>query len=168
MATELFIPIPGQQIPHYTGGLEQISPYFWKKDRFIRICDTTTNSEDKVFSITIKGTEITEQDLEVLDILKRQLKVTNWTQFITPMRVELDLTFTTDMTEDELTSTLIEIYKGYSLLGRQFLQNDLKNMHHSMQNYLISSKSFEPNLFQSRSCNSSKDFINAPDVYVIP
>lgn len=174
MATELFIPMPGQQIPHYTGGIEQMSPYFWKKDRFIRVCDTTTDKDDpgiKIFSITIKGSEITEQDLEVLDIFKRQLRLLSWKQYVTPTRVELYINFKIDhfnITEDELISALLEVYKGYNLLGKQFTQSDLTNMHYIMQNYLMSSQHFEPNSFQFWSRNSNKEFINAPDVYVIP
>ena len=177
MATELFIPIPGQQIPHYSGGIEQMSPYFWKKDRFFKVCNTTTNEDDdpatKIFSITIKGLEITEQDLEVLDIFKRQLRIVNWKQYVTPTRVELDISFVADqfnITEDQLTDTLLEIYKGYNLLGKQFTQNDLRNMHHIMKSYYMTSEQFEtvPQSFQFRSCCSGKEFINAPDVYVIP
>lgn len=176
MATELFIPIPGQQIPHYTGGIEQMSPYFWKKDRFIRVCNTTTDEDSpatKIFSITIKGLEITEQDLEVLDIFKRQLRIVNWKQYVTPRRVELEFSIVVDhfdITENQLTDTLLEIYKGYNLLGKQFTQNDLESMHHIMKSYYISSQKYENNtqLFQFRSGSSEKEFINAPDVYVIP
>lgn len=171
MATELFIPIPGQEIPHYTGGTEQISPYFWKKDRFIRVCDMTNGTEDgSILSITIKGSEITEQDLEVLDIFKRQLRLLEWEQYITPTRVELNITFRKSKpTEDQLTNTLLEIYKGYNLLGKQFTQNDLSNMHYVMQSYFVSSHPLKFDSVQfNKSCSRNEKFINAPDVYVIP
>lgn len=173
MATELFIPIPGNHIPHYTGGIQQTSPYFWKKDRFIRVCDSSTSkgndSTIKMMSITIKGSEITEQDLEVLDIFKRQLRLLDWKQYITPTRVELNITFRkTTPTVDQLTNTLLEIYKGYNLLGKQFTQIDLSNMHHVMQSYYVSSQPLDSGSIQFNSSTSYENFINAPSVYVIP